>query len=209
MSTHTEQALREALAFDPQTPALAAEPIIEAVQRGHRRSMWIGAIAASVALTAGGFAFDAFSGRANEQVHAIPAGVAQASGAFDIGHDWQMVVDGQGLCLTNPDRSDYSCGVDLAFREGSTFSWSDGTSGAQIYAWVVRDNTATASLEKPTADMIPAQVYRVSELDVSIAVAHLLPEDLTGWERISRDEVGTVTDSVPFHVEDGSIPTQG
>lgn len=206
MSTQTEQALRQALAFEPQTPSLSAEPIVEAVHRQRRRSQWGGAVAASAVLAAGGFAVATWSGSDGPAM--VPAGVSEVSGTFDIGHDWQMVVDGQGLCLANPDRTVYDCGVELAFREGSTFSWSHGDSGPQIYAWVVRDSTDTAALEQPSGGMIPADVYRVSELDVSIAVAQLLPQDPTGWERISRDDAGTVTDAVPFHL-DGSMPTHG
>lgn len=206
MSTQTEQALRDALAFDPQTPSLPAEPIVRAVRRQRRRSQWAGAVAASAVLAAGAFAVTTWT---DDGPALVPAGVTEVSGTFDIGHDWQMVLDGQGLCLANPQRTVYACGVDLAFREGSTFSWSHGDAGPQIYAWVVRDSTDTAALEQPSGGMIPADVYRVSELDVSIAVAQLLPQDPTGWERVSRDDAGTVTDAVPFHVDRESMPTVG
>lgn len=207
MSTQTEQALREALAFDPQTPSLPAEPIVRAVRRQRRRSQWAGAVAASAVLAAGGVAVATWPG--DDGPALVPAGVTEVSGTFDIGHDWQMVVDGQGLCLANPQRTVYDCGVNVAFREGSTLSWSHGDSGPQIYVWVVRDSTDTAVLEQPSGGTIPADVYRVSELDVSIAVARLLPPDPTGWERISRDDAGTVTDAVPFHVDRESMPTHG
>lgn len=208
MSTQTEQALREALTFDPQTPSLSADSIIETVDRKRRRSLWAGAVAASVALVAaGGIAVATWPEDAGPVM--VPAAVTEVSGTFEVGRGWEMVVDGQGLCLVNEAGTVYSCGVDLAFREGTTFSWSHGESGPQIYAWVVRDDTATASLEKPMGGLIPADVYRVSELDVSIAVAQLLPQDPTGWERLSRDEAGTVTDAVPFHVDRESMPTVG
>lgn len=208
MSTQTEQALREALTFDPQTPSLSADSIIETVDRRRRCSLWAGAVAASVALVAaGGIAVAAWPKDAGQAM--VPAGVTEVSGTFEVGRGWEMVVDGQGLCLANEAGTVYSCGVGPAFNEGSTISWSHGESGPQIYAWVVRDSTAAASLEKPMAGMIPAQVYRVSELDVSIAVAQLLPQDTAGWERISRDGTGTVTDAVPFHVDRESMPTVG
>lgn len=208
MSTQTEQALREALAFDPQTPSLSAEPIIEAVDRRRRRSLWGGAVAASVALAAaGGVAVATWPEGAGPDV--VPAGVTEVSGSFDVGMGWEMVVDGQALCLANAARTVYDCGVDLAFREGSTFSWSNGDSGPQISAWVVRDSTATAALEKQMSGFTPATVYRVADLDVSIAVVNLLPQDPDGWERISRDDAGTVTDSVPFTIEGASMPTAG
>ncbi|USQ77265.1 hypothetical protein [Ornithinimicrobium cryptoxanthini] len=207
MSSHTEQALREALGFDPQTPSLQVESIIEAVDRSRRRSMWAGAAAASVALAAaGGIAVATLS---DDVIEPVPAGVTEVSGTFEIGTGWEMVVDGQGLCLANEARTVYDCGVDVAFREGSTFSWSDGTSGPQIYAWVVRDSTATAALEKSQGGTISAQVYRVPDLDVSIAVAQLLPQDPAGWQRVSRDEADTVTDVVPFQAGDDSVPTRG
>lgn len=208
MSTHTEDALREALAFDPQTPSLPAGPIMETVDRRRRRNQWLGAVTASAALAvAGGIAFVALPDRAEQEI--VPAAVTEVSGTFEIGRGWEMVVDGQGLCLANDAGTAYSCGVDLAFREGTTFSWSNGESGPQIYAWVVRDSTATASLEQELGGFTPATVYRVAELDVSIAVAQLLPQDPTGWERVSRDEAGTVTDAVPFHVDRESMPTHG
>lgn len=195
MSTQTEQALREALAFDPSTPSLSAEPIIATVHRKRRRAT-TGVVATGVALAAGaGIAVSSWSDDVAGTV-AVPAGVTQVSGTFEIGMDWQMVVDDQGLCLANPDRTVYDCGVNLAFRENATFSWSHEASDPQIYAWVVRDSTATAALEKSQGGVIPAQVYRVSDLDVSIAVATLPPGD--GWTRVSRDESGAVTDEVPF-----------
>lgn len=206
MSIHTEDALREALAFDPQTPSLDVEPIIASVHRHRRRSMWVGSVAASAVLVAGGVAVATWSD--GPTIAPVPAGVTTVSGTFEVGRGWEMVVDGQGLCLTNEADTVYSCGVHLTFREGTTFSWSHGESDPQIYAWVVRGSTATASLEKPMAGMIPADVYRVAELDVSIAVVQWLPQDPTGWERLSRDDDGTVTDAVPFHVE-ASFPTQG
>lgn len=207
MSTQIEQALREALAFDPQTPSLPAEPIMQAVDRQRRRSLWAGAVAASVLVAAGGAAVAAWPG--GERAEVVPAGVDQVSGTFEIGMGWEMAVDGRALCLANRTRTVYSCGADVAFREDAVFAWSNGQSGPQIYAWVVRDSTATASLEKPMAGMIPAQVYRVSELDVSIAVAQLLPQDPSGWERVSRDETGAVVDSVPFDLEGGNMPAGG
>lgn len=207
MSIQTEQALREALAFDPQTPSLSAEPIVEAVHRRRRRDQWLGAVVASgVLVAAGGVAVATLPD--DGEPHLVPAGVTQVSGTFEIGMGWEMVVDGPGLCLVNEARSVYSCGVDLAFREGTTFSWSSGQSGPQISAWVVRDSTVTASLEQERGGFTPAQVYRVAELDVSIAVAQLLPQDPTGWERVSRDRAGTVTDAVPFRGDQG-LPTQG
>lgn len=206
MSTQIEQALREALAFDPQTPTLSAEPIMRAVDRQHRRNLWAGAVAASVFVAAGGVAVATWS--VGDGVEVVPAGVNQVSGTFEIGMGWEMAVDGRALCLANQARTVYDCGEGPAFREDAVFAWSNGESGPQISAWVVRDSTATASLEKPMAGMIPAQVYRVSELDVSIAVAQLLPQDSAGWERVSRDETGTVVDSVPFHGADGE-PTEG
>lgn len=207
MSPHTEDALREALAFDPQTPSLSAESIIESVHRRRRRNQWVGAVTASAAVVAaGGIAVATLPDDAGTVL--VPAGVTQVSGTFEIGMGWEMVVDGRALCLANQTRSVYACGVDLAFREGTTFSWSHVESGPQIYAWVVRDGTATASLEKELGGTTPAQVYRVAELDVSVAVAQLLPQDPTGWERVSRDETGTVTDAVPFHVEDEAVPTR-
>lgn len=204
MSTDTEQSLREALAFDPQTPSLSAEPIIATVQRQHRRSMWVGAVAASAVLAAGGVAVATWPG--DTTTFAVPAGVTQVSDTIEIGSGWQMVVDGDGLCLTDEAGTESSCGVNLAFQEGNVFSWSSDASGPRIYAWVVRDGTATASLESP-ARAIAADVYRVSALDVSIAVAQDLPQDVSGWARISRDETGALTDSVPFHAEQ-DLPTQ-
>lgn len=56
MSSQTEDVLREALAFDPQTPAVRPEPIIARVHRQHRRPMWVGAVAASTVLVAVGVA---------------------------------------------------------------------------------------------------------------------------------------------------------
>ncbi|MCK0113395.1 hypothetical protein MWU75_14695 [Ornithinimicrobium sp. F0845] len=177
------------------------------MHRQRRRSMWLGAVAASAVLGAGGVAVSAWSGDDGPDAM-VPAGVTEVSGTFEIGMGWEMVVDGRALCLSDQAGSVYDCGMDVAFREGSTFSWSHGESGPQISAWVVRDSTATASLEKEMSGFTPAKVYRVSELDVSIAVVNLLPQDPAGWERVSRDGSGTVTDSVPFHVG-GSVPTHG
>lgn len=115
MNTQTERALREALAFDPQTPSLPAEPIVKAVHRRRRRSQWAGAVAAGAVLAAGGFAVGTWTGEAP----VVPAGVTEVSGTFDIAHDWQMFVDGEGgLCLANLDRTVYDCGVDVAFQIG-------------------------------------------------------------------------------------------
>lgn len=90
----------------------------------------------------------------------VPAGMTEASGSFDVGMGWEMVVDGQALCVGNETRTVYDCEVDVDFREGSTFSWSHGESGPQISAWVVLDSTATASLEKEMSGFAPARVYR-------------------------------------------------
>lgn len=193
MSTQTEQALREALAFDPTTPSLSAEPIIATVHRKRRRTM-TGAVATGVAvLAAGGIGFASWSDDIAGTV-AVPAGVTQVGGTFEIGKDWQMVVANEGLCLTNTDRTIYDCAVNLAFREGSTLAWSHDD--PEVYAWVVRDGTATAALEDPQGGVVQAQVYRVSDLNVSVAVATQLPRD--EWTRLSRDASGMVTDEVPF-----------
>lgn len=205
MSTQTEDALREVLAFDPRTPSLSSDVIIENVGRRRRRNQWAGSVAASVALVATGGVVAATWPDDTDPVM-VPAGVTEVSGTFEVGRGWEMVVDGEGLCLANEAGTVYSCGVDLSWQEGSTLSWSHGESGPQIYAWVVPDSTATASLEKELGGFTPAQVYRVAELDVSIAVVQLLPQDPTGWERVSRDESGKVTEEVPFQVDQG-LPT--
>lgn len=49
----------------------------------------------------------------------------------------------------------------------------------------------------------------MAELNVSIAVVTCCHRTRPGWERVSRNEVGTVTDSAPFHVDDRSVPTEG
>lgn len=194
MTTQTEQALREALAFDPSTPSLSAGPVIASVRRKQRRTVLLAVTTGVALITAGGFTLASWSDDVLDTM-TVPASVTQVSGTFEIGVDRHMVVEDQALCLVDPHGGG-SCGVNVAFEEGSTFSWLDGSPGSPIYVWVVRDSTATAALETPEGDVTPAQLYRVFELDLSIAVATRQPGE--GWTHISRDAAGTVTDEVPY-----------
>lgn len=119
---------------------------------------------------------------------------------FEIGQGWQMLVDGDALCLGPASgaapTSGRTCGVDVEFREGSNYGFIGDDPSDPVYVWAVRDTTASAALVSDGDDMLPAQIFEISALGLRIAVVHDHPAPEAGWSLISRNAEGAVTDTV-------------
>jgi hypothetical protein len=186
--TGTERLLRQALASDHTAQPLQAGPIIARVRRQRRRTGLVGLAAG--ALTAGLFWINQPLDTGEEVPELLPAGVVSVTDSVDVGMGgWQLATQGHQVCLVDPSEAHTSCAAPVS--QPPTTLRND--TGPQIFLWVVPRETATAALQAENQGHIPADVYHLADLDISVAIARLYPQDPTGWEHISTDEAGEIT----------------
>lgn len=218
MNTSDTTELRHALRSAPLPPGLEPDTT-EVLRRGHRaqrrRRVLTGVTASTGALTiaaAGFWIANVVTGpqQLNEDqlvaagnVTVIPANES----VFDIGFGQQMSIKDNDdaeeetlLCLEPPPGADpesgASCIAGPRFSGDSNLGFAGDDPSAPVYVWVIRNTTDTAELESDTGPTLVAPVYEVSALDLRIAVTHDLPMPVSGWDLISRDDQGEMTDSI-------------
>jgi hypothetical protein len=188
--TGTEELLRQALAADHTAQPVQAGPIIARVRRQRRRAGLVAVGGAAGALTAGLFWINQPLDTGEEIPELLPAGVVSVIDSVDIGmNGWQLATRGDQVCLVDPNEAHTSC----AAPDSQPPTTLRNDTGPQIFLWVVPQETATAALQAENRGHIPADVYHLSDLDISVAIARLYPQDPTGWEHISADQAGEIT----------------
>lgn len=218
MNTSETTELRHALHSAPLPPGLEPDTteILRQGHRGQQRRRVLTGVAAStgaVTIAAAGFwiANVVTGPQQLNETQLVAAGtvtvIAANESVFDIGLGQQMSIKDNDadeeetmLCLEPAPGADpesgASCIAGPQFSDDSNLGFAGDDPSAPVYVWVIRNTTDTAELVSDTGTTLVAPVYEVAALDLRIAVTHDLPMPVSGWNLISRDEQGEMTDSV-------------
>ena len=130
----------------------------------------------------------------------LPAGVVSVSESVDLGMGcWHLT---RAPSASSPARSGGSRSVWSTPTRPRTRATCRGptprprcatTPAPRIFLWVVPRETTTAALQAEGGGHIPAEIYHLTDLDMSVAIARFYPQDPTGWEHTATNGSGEIT----------------